>query len=81
VFQLHDVLRFDSTVVIYVLFNISYPRLKTNYFKISEHRVHEYASGLTSTLKAESFCRCKRRKFIGQNKAKFANHKVKILSF
>jgi len=29
--------------------------------------VHVYASGLTSTLKAELFCSCKRRKFIGQN--------------
>jgi len=32
--------------------------------------VHEYASGLTSTPKAELFCSCKRRKFIGQNKVK-----------
>jgi len=31
----------------------------------------EYTSGLTSTPKAELFCSCKRRKFIGQNKAKF----------
>jgi len=30
--------------------------------------VHEYASGLTSTPKAELFCSCKRRKFVGQNK-------------
>jgi len=32
--------------------------------------VHEYASGLTSTSKAEFFCSCKRRQFIGQNKIK-----------
>jgi len=36
--------------------------------------VLEYASGLTSTPKAELFCSYKRRKLIGQNK-------VKILSF
>jgi len=35
-----------------------------------KHRVHEYASGLTSTPKAELFCSCKRRKFRGQNKVK-----------
>jgi len=28
--------------------------------------VHEYASGLTPTSKAELFCRCKHRTFIGQ---------------
>jgi len=32
--------------------------------------VHKYASGLTSTSKAELFCSCKCRKFIGQNKVK-----------
>jgi len=32
--------------------------------------VHEYSSGLTSTPKAELFCSCKRRNFIGQNKVK-----------
>jgi len=32
--------------------------------------MHEYASGVTSTAKAELFCRCKHRKFIGQNKVK-----------
>jgi len=35
---------------------------------ISKHRVHQYVSGLTSIPKAELFCSCKRRKFIGQNK-------------
>jgi len=34
--------------------------------------VHEYASGLTSTPKAELFCSCKRRKLIGQNKVKIS---------
>jgi len=34
--------------------------------------VHEYASGLNSTPKAELFCSCKRRKFIGQNKVKIS---------
>jgi len=31
---------------------------------------YEYASGLTSTPKAELFCSCKRRKFIGENNVK-----------
>jgi len=43
--------------------------------------VHEYASELITIPKAELFCNCKRRKFIGQIKQKFVNHKVKILSF
>ena len=43
--------------------------------------MHEYTSGSTSTPKAELFCSCKRRKFIGQEKSKFVNYKVKILSF
>jgi len=30
-------------------------------------------------LKAGLFCGCKRKKFIGQNKVKFVNYKVKIL--
>jgi len=97
-FQLYDVLKVDSTVVIYVLINMLYhPRCQaTKYFKISKHEVHEYASGLTSTPKAELFCSCKRRKIIGQNKvkickiysqnlqiieSKFANYRVKILRF
>ena len=67
VFQLHDVLRFDSTAVINVLVNISSPKLNNQNFKISKHTVHKYASGLTSTPKAELFCSCKRRKFIDQN--------------
>jgi len=32
--------------------------------------VHEYNFGLTSTPKAELFCSCKHRKFIGQHKVK-----------
>jgi len=55
VFKLYDVLRFDSTVVIYVL---------TISFFISKLRVHKYTSGLTSTPRAELFCSCKRWKFI-----------------
>jgi len=70
VFQLHDVLRFDSAVVINVLINISFPKLNNQIFLISMLRVHEYTSGLTSTPKAELFCSCKCRKFIGQNKVK-----------
>jgi len=31
--------------------------------------VYKYASGLTST-RAELFCNCKRRQFVGQNKVK-----------
>jgi len=42
--------------------------------------VDEYASGLTSTPKAELFGSCKRRKFIDQNKVKIFK-KVKILNF
>jgi len=44
-FQLYDVLRFDSTVVIDVLMNISYPKLNNQIFKIPKHIVHEYTSG------------------------------------
>jgi len=73
VFQLYDVLRFDSTVqhnyvVINVLINMSSPK-SSKFFKFRS-RVHKYASGLTSIPKAELFCSCKCRKFIGQNKAK-----------
>jgi len=70
VFQLYDVLRFDSTVVINVLINISSPKLNNQFFLISKLRVHEYASGLISTPKAGLFSSCKRRKFIGQIKVK-----------
>ena len=42
-------------------------------------RVHKYASRLTSTLQAELFCSCKRRKFIGQNKVKILSFQVKKL--
>jgi len=79
VFQLYDVVRFGSTVVINVLINISSLKLNNLCFQISKHEVHEYASGLTSTPMAELFCRCKRRKFIGQSKVKIVNYK--ILSF
>jgi len=41
--------------------------------------VHGHTSGLTSTPKAELFCSCKRRKFIGQNTVKILNFKVKKL--
>jgi len=51
-FQLYDALRFDSTVFVYVLINISSPKLTTKSFQISKHREYEYASGLTSTPKA-----------------------------
>jgi len=70
VLQLYDVLKFDSTVVINVLINISSPKLNNQIFTISKLRVHKYASGLTSTSKAELSCSCKCRKFIGQNKVK-----------
>ena len=69
VFQLYDILRFDSTVVINVLINISSPKLNNQIF-FSKFRGHEHTFGLTSTPKAELFCSCKRRKFIGQNKVK-----------
>jgi len=57
VFQLYDVLRFDSTVVINVLINIPSPKLKKTFFFISKLSVHEYSSALTSTAKV-LFCRC-----------------------
>jgi len=54
-----------------MLLSIHHPRSETTkYFSISKLRVNECTSGLTSTPKAESFCSCKRRKFIGQNKVK-----------
>jgi len=49
--QHYDVLRFDATAVINVLINISSPKLNNQFFFISKHRMHEYASGLTSTPK------------------------------
>jgi len=70
VFQLYDVLRFNSTVVVNVLINIPSPKLNNQIFLTSKHRVHEYASGLTSILMAELFCSCKRRNLIGQNTVK-----------
>jgi len=54
--QLYEVLRFDSTVVIDVLINISSLKVKQPIFLISKHRVHEYASGLNSTPEAEICC-------------------------
>jgi len=41
------------------------------------YKVFEYASGLTSTPKAELFCSCNCRKFIGQNKVKILSFQVK----
>jgi len=70
VFELHDVLRFDSTVVINVLINISSTKLNNQFFVKFRSRVHKYASGLNLTPKAELFCSCERRKCIGQNKVK-----------
>jgi len=43
----------------------------TLFFVISKHRVHEYASGLTSIPKAELFWSCKYRKCTRQNEVKF----------
>ena len=51
-FQLYDVLRFVSTVVINLLINISSPKLNNRFVFILKHTVHECASGLTSTPKA-----------------------------
>jgi len=68
VYQLYDVLRFDYTVVINVLINVSSLKLNNQIFL--KLRVHEYTSGLISTHKAELFCSCKRRKCIGQKKVK-----------
>jgi len=65
VFELYDVLRFDSTVVISVLINISSLQLNNRFFTFRVI-VHKYAT----TPKAELFCSCKRRKFVGQNKVK-----------
>ena len=71
VFQLYDALRLDSTAFINVLINITSPKLSNQFFFISS-TVHEYASDLISTPKAELFCSCKRRKFVGQNKVKIS---------
>jgi len=56
-FQLFDVLRFDSTVVINVLINRSFLTLNN---KILRSLAREYASELTTTPKgkAELFCNC-----------------------
>jgi len=48
----------------------AFPKLNTQFFFISKHRVHEFVSGLTSVPKAELFCSSKRRKFTGQNNVK-----------
>jgi len=55
-------LTLDSAVVINVLINILSQKLNNQFFINFEaySRVHEYASGLTSTSKAELFCNCKR---------------------
>jgi len=66
VFQIYDVLRFDSIAVINVLINIIILKLSNHCLKL----VHEYASDLTITTKAELLCSCKSRKFIGQSKVK-----------
>ena len=75
VFQLYDVLRFDSTIVINVLINILYhPQSSTtNFFFLFPSRRHKCASALTSAPKAELLCSFKCRKFIGQNKVKICN--------
>jgi len=70
VFQLYDALRLDSTVVINVFINVTSPKLYNQFFLILKFGVHEYASGLTSTPKAELLCSCKLKKFIGQSKIK-----------
>jgi len=70
-FQPYDVLRFDSTVVINLLMNISSLKLNNQFFfSFQSTELHECVSGLTSTSKAELFFCCKPRKFIGQNKVK-----------
>ena len=70
VFQLYDVLRFYSTVVIDVLINISSPKLSNHFFLISKLRMHGHTSGLTWEPNTELFCSCKGRRFIGLNKVK-----------
>jgi len=62
---------FSDLTLLHVLMYLSiyHPQSETtNCFQISKLTVHEYASGLTSTPKAEIFCSCKHRKSIGQNK-------------
>jgi len=68
-FQLYDVLRFDATVVIYVIYQYIIPKAN-KYFKVSQHRVQKYASGLPQRLRLNHFAVAKRRNFIGQNKVK-----------
>jgi len=43
--------------------------------------MHHYVSQLTSTPKAELYCSCKRRKFIGQNKVKICKLQSQNLNF
>jgi len=62
VFQLCDVLRFDSTVVINILINKSYPKLNNQFFFISNHSEDECIPGLTSTPMAELFCQLQTQK-------------------
>jgi len=63
VFQIYDVLRFDSTVVINVLINMSSPNLNSQFFFYFEA---ECINMLLDNLNSELFCSCKRRKFIGK---------------
>jgi len=53
VFRLHDVLGFDSSLVINVLIHISSLKLNNQVFRSI---MHEYASGLTTTPKAQLLC-------------------------
>jgi len=73
VFQLNDVLRFDSTAQYnYIVINVLFNKLNNKFF-LFRSRMHKYASGLTSTPKAELFCSCKHRKFVGQSKVKISS--------
>ena len=83
VFQLYDVIRFDSTVVINVLINLSSQKLNNLIFKIPKLRVHEYASGLTSTpdLRLNYSAVANAETLWVKIMSKFVNYKVTILSF
>jgi len=71
----------DSSVVINVLTKYIMAKIKQPKVEVWSI-LHEYASEFTSTPKAELFCSCTRRKFIGQNllipksKFKFLGQKI-----
>jgi len=50
-------------------------------FNSEAYRVHEYASRLASKPRAELFCSCKRRKFVGQNEVKIVSFQLNKIGY